>query len=252
MPWDCRDRLIGVRSSAACANNSVGPARPPAPSGEVVGRRQAKPRIAMDGGRVRIVSACSIRCHQTIQSGVAGDCATALELFAHATQSRAATAVVAPITWCTSGIICASARVCECVSVQGRECARARVCKGASVQGRKCASAQVRKGHGADARRAGQPAPRPEGGGAQTSQACIWRAGAEHKVPARGAPTFPAARRSLKPFRAVIRPRPRPADVPSSPDGWTMPVRLRSAQRPRRWQSRRQLRAPGMAPGCRV
>ena len=251
MPWDCRDRLIGVRSSAACANNSVGPARPPAPPGEVVGRRQAKPRIAMDGGRVRIVSACSIRCHQTIQSGVAGDCATALVLFAHATPSRAATTVVAPITWCTSGIICASARVCECVSVQGRECARARVCKGASVQGRKGA---VRKCARATARTPGALANRlrdPKGG-AQTSQACIWRAGAEHKVPARGAPTFPAARRSLKPFRAVIRPRPRPADVPSSPDGWTMPVRLRSAQRPRRWQSRRQLRAPGMAPGCRV
>jgi len=109
-PWDWRDHLIGVRGSAACANNSVCPARLTrhARSGHWPPTEQT---ADLHGSAyVRIVSGCSIGGDQAIQSGVAGGCAVALELFAHATESRAPDKVVAPTAWRTKRIICASAQ----------------------------------------------------------------------------------------------------------------------------------------------
>lgn len=99
MPWDWRDHLIGARGSVACANVSVCPARTPDPPAVVAGRRRIKPPD-LRGRWIRVdVSACSIPGQQAIQSGVAGGCAEALELFALATEACAAAIVVAPTAW---------------------------------------------------------------------------------------------------------------------------------------------------------
>ncbi len=113
MPWDWRDHLIGARGSVACANVSVCPARTPDPPAVVAGRRRIKPPD-LRGRWIRLdVSVCSIPGQLAIQSGVAGGCAEALELFAQATESCAAAMVVAPTAWHskrTSGCATATAR----------------------------------------------------------------------------------------------------------------------------------------------
>jgi len=109
-PWNGRDHQIGVPGSKACANSSVCLARlnrharcsrwsATYPTPDLRERRDGADR-----------QASSVRDHEVIHSGVAGGGAGALELFAHATQSRAAITMVAPIPCCTKRIICASAQ----------------------------------------------------------------------------------------------------------------------------------------------